>query len=138
MLRPARYRSASWMTASSSARSVRSGSWPGLSEMMAPCPALQSHLAAQAFPSARPSSGRGSSCWRRAPSGIGSAERRGADMAELLEYLVRGVLIGVTYGLLAYPISLLFVATATIDLAVGSYAVLAAAVATTLPAPYGF
>jgi branched-chain amino acid transport system permease protein len=59
-------------------------------------------------------------------------------MAELLEYLLRGVLIGVTYGLLAYPISLLFVATRTIDLAVGSYAVLAGAVATTLPAPFGF
>ncbi|MDM0014916.1 branched-chain amino acid ABC transporter permease [Variovorax sp. J22P168] len=54
-----------------------------------------------------------------------------------MEYLVRGVLIGVTYGLLAYPISLLFVATGTVDLAVGSYAVLAGAVAMALPAPYG-
>ncbi|MFZ5508424.1 MAG: branched-chain amino acid ABC transporter permease [Pseudomonadota bacterium] len=59
-------------------------------------------------------------------------------MAELLEYLTRGVLIGVTYGLLAYPISLLFVATGTVDLAVGSYAVLAGAVAAQLPAPWGF
>ncbi|WP_286611977.1 branched-chain amino acid ABC transporter permease [Variovorax jilinensis] len=58
-------------------------------------------------------------------------------MPELMEYLVRGVLIGVTYGLLAYPISLLFVATGTVDLAVGSYAVLAGAVAMALPAPYG-
>lgn len=58
-------------------------------------------------------------------------------MTELMEYLVRGVLIGVTYGLLAYPISLLFVATRTVDLAVGSYAVLAGAVAMKLPAPLG-
>jgi branched-chain amino acid transport system permease protein len=58
-------------------------------------------------------------------------------MTELMEYLVRGVLIGVTYGLLAYPISLLYVATGTVDLAVGSYAVLAGAVAMTLPAPLG-
>jgi len=58
-------------------------------------------------------------------------------MTELMEYLVRGVLIGVTYGLLAYPISLLFVATGTVDLAVGSYAVLAGAVAMKLPAPLG-
>lgn len=58
-------------------------------------------------------------------------------MTELMEYLVRGVLIGVTYGLLAYPISLLYVATGTVDLAVGSYAVLAGAVAMKLPAPIG-
>lgn len=58
-------------------------------------------------------------------------------MTELMEYLVRGVLIGVTYGLLAYPISLLYVATGTVDLAVGSYAVLAGAVAMKLPAPLG-
>ena len=58
-------------------------------------------------------------------------------MIELTEYLVRGVLIGVTYGLLAYPISLLYVATGTVDLAVGSYAVLAGATAMALPAPLG-
>lgn len=58
-------------------------------------------------------------------------------MTELMEYLVRGLLIGVTYGLLAYPISLLYVATGTVDLAVGSYAVLAGAVAMKLPAPLG-
>lgn len=50
-------------------------------------------------------------------------------MVEVLEYVFRGVLIGVTYGLLAYPISLLFVATDTVDLAIGGYAVLAGAVA---------
>lgn len=50
-------------------------------------------------------------------------------MTEVFEYVFRGVLIGVTYGLLAYPISLLFVATGTVDLAIGAYAVLAGSVA---------
>lgn len=50
-------------------------------------------------------------------------------MHELIELTVRGVLLGVTYGLLAFPISLLFIATDTVDLAVGGYAVLAGAVA---------
>ncbi len=58
--------------------------------------------------------------------------------AELLEYVIRGLLLGVTYGLLAYPISLVFVATGTVDLAVGGYAVLAGAVAMMLPAPWGW
>jgi branched-subunit amino acid ABC-type transport system permease component len=50
-------------------------------------------------------------------------------MYELLEFSARGILLGVTYGLLAFPISLLFIATDTVDLAVGAYAVLAGAVA---------
>ena len=50
-------------------------------------------------------------------------------MYELLEISSRGILLGVTYGLLAFPISLLFIATDTVDLAVGAYAVLAGAVA---------
>lgn len=50
-------------------------------------------------------------------------------MAELLEFLVRGALLGATYGLLAFPISLLFITTDTVDLSVGAYAVLAAAIA---------
>jgi len=50
-------------------------------------------------------------------------------MYELVEFVVRGILLGVTYGLLAFPISLLFIATDTVDLAVGAYAVLAGAVA---------
>ena len=50
-------------------------------------------------------------------------------MYELLEFGSRGILLGVTYGLLAFPISLLFIATDTVDLAVGGYAVLAGAVA---------
>jgi branched-subunit amino acid ABC-type transport system permease component len=50
-------------------------------------------------------------------------------MHDLIELVVRGILLGVTYGLLAFPISLLFIATETVDLAVGGYAVLAGAVA---------
>jgi branched-chain amino acid transport system permease protein len=50
-------------------------------------------------------------------------------MHDLLEFGVRGILLGVTYGLLAFPISLLFIATDTVDLAVGGYAVLAGAIA---------
>jgi branched-chain amino acid transport system permease protein len=50
-------------------------------------------------------------------------------MHDLVEYGVRGVLLGVNYGLLAFPISLLFIATGTVDLAVGGYAVLAGAAA---------
>jgi branched-chain amino acid transport system permease protein len=50
-------------------------------------------------------------------------------MHDLVELAVRGILLGVTYGLLAFPISLLFIATDTVDLAVGGYAVLAGAVA---------
>ena len=50
-------------------------------------------------------------------------------MHDLVEFGVRGVLLGVTYGLLAFPISLLFIATGTVDLAVGGYAVLAGATA---------
>lgn len=50
-------------------------------------------------------------------------------MHDLIELAVRGILLGVTYGLLAFPISLLFIATDTVDLAVGGYAVLAGAIA---------
>lgn len=50
-------------------------------------------------------------------------------MHDLIELAVRGILLGVTYGLLAMPISLLFIATDTVDLAVGGYAVLAGAFA---------
>lgn len=50
-------------------------------------------------------------------------------MHDLIELVVRGILLGVTYGLLAFPISLLFIATDTVDLAVGGYAVLAGATA---------
>ena len=47
---------------------------------------------------------------------------------ELLEFLIRGILLGVVYGLIAMPLTWVFVATDTVDLAIGGYAVLAAAV----------
>lgn len=49
-------------------------------------------------------------------------------MSELAEYLLRGALLGVTYGLLAFPVSLLFVTTGSVDVALGAYAVLSVAV----------
>lgn len=49
-------------------------------------------------------------------------------LLELTEFLIRGALLGATYGLLAFPVSLLFVTTESVDLAVGAYAVLAATV----------
>jgi branched-chain amino acid transport system permease protein len=48
---------------------------------------------------------------------------------ELFELSMRGLFLGVTIGLLALPISLLYLTTDSVDLAVGPYAVLAAAVA---------
>lgn len=47
----------------------------------------------------------------------------------MIEFVIRGLVIGVNYGLLAMPLSLLFVATGTVDFALGCYAVLAAGVA---------
>lgn len=58
-------------------------------------------------------------------------------IAELIEFLVRGALLGATYGLLAFPISLLFITTDTVDLSVGAYAVLAAAIAAMFPSIAG-
>ena len=58
-------------------------------------------------------------------------------MFEFLELLIAGLFLGVTYGLLAIPISLLFVSTDKVDLAVGAYAVMAAAVAANTPGPFG-
>lgn len=48
---------------------------------------------------------------------------------ELMELTLRGLFLGVTIGLVALPISILFLTTGSIDLAVGAYAVLAAATA---------
>jgi branched-subunit amino acid ABC-type transport system permease component len=53
-------------------------------------------------------------------------------MGYLAELIVRGVLLGAVYGLLALPMSLTFVTVGSIDFALGSYAVLAAAVGSTL------
>lgn len=58
-------------------------------------------------------------------------------MEVLAEYLVRGVFLGVTYSLVALPISLLFATTGSIDMAVGAYAVLAAAIAVIIGGPLG-
>lgn len=58
-------------------------------------------------------------------------------MFEFIEYLTRGALIGVTYGLLAFPVSLLFATTGSVDVALGAYAVLAAAVMYSIGGPLG-
>jgi branched-chain amino acid transport system permease protein len=55
----------------------------------------------------------------------------------LAEFVIRGVLLGMTYGVLALPIALLFVTTDAVDMAVGGYAVLAAAVVVTIAGPLG-
>jgi len=51
----------------------------------------------------------------------------------MIEYIVRGLLNGAVYGLLALPMSLLFATAGTVDFAIGAYALLAAAVATSVP-----
>lgn len=53
-------------------------------------------------------------------------------MTQFLELMVQGVLLGATYGLLALPMSLAFSTVHSIDAAVGSYAVLAAAIVASL------
>lgn len=58
-------------------------------------------------------------------------------MFELTEYLIRGALLGVTYGLLAFPVSLLFSTTGSVDVALGAYAVLAAAIMYMIGGPLG-
>lgn len=50
-------------------------------------------------------------------------------LLEVLELVVRGVLLGVAYGLLAVPITLVFLTTDTVDLAIGGYAALGAVLA---------
>lgn len=56
---------------------------------------------------------------------------------EFTEFLVRGALLGVTYGLIACPIALIYVTSGTVDLAIGAYVVLAAATAFALPGASG-
>jgi branched-chain amino acid transport system permease protein len=58
-------------------------------------------------------------------------------MEQLIELGVRGILLGVTYGLLAFPIGLIFLATDTVDLAIGAYAVVAAVTAFVVGGPLG-
>ncbi|MDO8279402.1 MAG: branched-chain amino acid ABC transporter permease [Burkholderiaceae bacterium] len=55
----------------------------------------------------------------------------------MLEYVIRGLLNGSVYALLALPMSLLFATAATVDFAIGAYALLAAAVAATVAGPLG-
>lgn len=58
-------------------------------------------------------------------------------MYEFSEYIVRGALLGVTYGLLAFPVSLVFITTGSVDVALGAYAVLAVAVMYVVGGPLG-
>lgn len=55
----------------------------------------------------------------------------------MLEFVIRGLILGVNYGLLAMPLSLLFVATGTVDFALGCYAVLAAGTAFAVGGAFG-
>jgi branched-chain amino acid transport system permease protein len=55
----------------------------------------------------------------------------------MIEYIVRGLLNGAVYGILALPMSLLFATAGTMDFAIGAYALLAAAVATSIPGVLG-
>lgn len=58
-------------------------------------------------------------------------------LIELMEFLLRGMLLGAIYGLLAFPVSLLFATTDSVDLGVGAYAVLAAAIVMVVGGPAG-
>ena len=58
-------------------------------------------------------------------------------MYEFVEYVVRGALLGVTYGLLAFPVSLVFITTGSVDVALGAYAVLAVAMMYMVGGPLG-
>ncbi len=55
----------------------------------------------------------------------------------MLEYVIRGLLNGSVYALLALPMTLFFTTAATVDFAIGAYALLAAAVATAVAGPLG-
>lgn len=55
----------------------------------------------------------------------------------MLEYVFRGLLNGTVYALLALPMTLFFTTAATVDFAIGAYALIAAAVATAVPGPLG-
>lgn len=55
----------------------------------------------------------------------------------MFEYIFRGLLNGTVYALLALPMTLMFTTAATVDFAIGAYALLAAAVATAVPGPMG-
>lgn len=50
-------------------------------------------------------------------------------MEVFIEYLSQGLFLGVVYGLIAIPLTLVYITTDSIDLAVGGYAVLAGVIA---------
>lgn len=58
-------------------------------------------------------------------------------LIELTEFLLGGMLLGAIYGLLAFPVSLLFATTDSVDLGVGAYAVLAGAIVMAIGGPIG-
>lgn len=69
---------------------------------------------------------------------LGTLNSGEVDMhIELIEFLLRGMLLGAIYGMLAFPVSLLYATTDSVDLSVGAYAVLAAAVAMLVGGPLG-
>jgi branched-chain amino acid transport system permease protein len=55
----------------------------------------------------------------------------------MIEYIIRGLLNGAVYGILGLPMSLLFATAGTVDFAIGAYALIAAAVATSVAGPIG-
>jgi branched-chain amino acid transport system permease protein len=55
----------------------------------------------------------------------------------MIEYIIRGLLNGAVYGILALPMSLLFATAGTVDFAIGAYALIAAATATSVPGLLG-
>jgi branched-chain amino acid transport system permease protein len=55
----------------------------------------------------------------------------------MIEYVIRGLLNGAVYAILALPMSLLFATAGTVDFAIGAYALIAAAVATSVAGPLG-
>jgi branched-subunit amino acid ABC-type transport system permease component len=55
----------------------------------------------------------------------------------VIDFIIFGIVIGVSYGLLALPLSLLFVATGTVDFALGAYAVVAGLVCFVIGGPLG-
>jgi branched-chain amino acid transport system permease protein len=55
----------------------------------------------------------------------------------MIEYIVRGLINGAVYGILALPMSLLFATAGTVDFAIGAYALIAAAVATSVTGTLG-
>lgn len=58
-------------------------------------------------------------------------------LIQFIEFLFGGLLLGAIYGLLAFPVSLLFATTDSVDLGVGAYAVLAGAIVMAIGGPLG-